>query len=296
MEIIKTVAHMQAYSDQKRAEGGILGLVPTMGGLHKGHLSLVEHAKEEADHVIVSIFVNPTQFSPGEDFETYPRNFDRDYTLLREIGGVDAVFAPSEETLYPEGIDQQEVWLTCAEMTRHLCGKYRLGHFEGVLTVVMKLFAACKPHISVFGLKDIQQYVLLKKMVQDLSLGIKIIGAPTVRESNGLACSSRNEHLSAEERIQAEVLSRAVTMAKNRIQSGEGSPASVTALMKDVIQSAPLAKLQYAEIVALHSLHPMKQFTPGIQVIAAVAVYFREVRLIDNAVACVPMEQVRTLL
>ena len=288
MEIIKTVSEMQERANQKRTEGHILGLVPTMGGLHEGHLSLVRRAKKEADHVTVTIFINPTQFAPNEDLKTYPRRFDQDCKLLEEIGGVSTVFAPNEKTLYPEGVDQQRVWVTCPEMSKHLCARYRPGHFKGVLTIVMKLFAACKPNVSVFGLKDIQQYMLLKKMIRDLALDIKIVGEPTVREPNGLACSSRNESLSADERSQAQVLSKAVNMAANAIKNGEKSPASVIALMKEIVQSAPLAKLQYAEIVVASTLHPVEQFTPGTQVIVAVAVYFRDVRLIDNAVVLVP--------
>lgn len=288
MKIIRTVAEMQAHADQKRMEGRILALVPTMGGLHEGHLSLVKRAKAEADHVTVSIFVNPTQFGPSEDFEAYPRNFQRDCELLEEISGVNTIFAPNEATLYPEGSDQQRVWVTCPEMSQQLCGKYRPGHFRGVLTVVMKLFAACKPHISVFGLKDIQQYILLKQMIQDFALDIKVIGGEIVRESNGLAYSSRNEYLTADERSQAGVISRAINSATQMIEDGEESPMVVTSSIQEMIHSVPQAKLQYAEIVTASKLEPVEQFMPGMQVIVAVAVYFGHIRLIDNAFALVP--------
>ena len=281
---------MQAHADQKRMEGRTLALVPTMGSLHEGHLSLVRRAKAEADHVTVSIFVNPTQFGPNEDFKAYPRNFQRDCELLEEVGGVSTIFAPDEATLYPEGSDQQRVWVTCPEMSRQLCGKYRPGHFEGVLTVVMKLLAACKPHNVIFGLKDIQQYILLKQMVQDLALDIKVIGGETVREPNGLAYSSRNEYLTADERSQASIISKAINSATQMIEDGEENPIAVTGLMREMIHSVPQAKLQYAEIVTASKLEPVEQFIPGVQVIVAVAVYFRHIRLIDNAFALVPVQ------
>lgn len=288
MKIIRTVSEMQAHADQRRMGGRVLALVPTMGSLHEGHLSLVRRAKAEADHVTVSIFVNPTQFGPNEDFEAYPRNFQRDCGLLEEIGGVNTIFAPNEATLYPEGSDQQRVWVTCPEMSQQLCGKYRPGHFRGVLTVVMKLFAACKPHIGVFGLKDIQQYILLKQMIQDFALDIKVVGGEIVRESNGLAYSSRNEYLTADERSQSGVISRAINSATRMIEDGEESPMVVTSSIQEMIHSVPQAKLQYAEIVTASKLEPVEQFMPGMQVIVAVAVYFRHIRLIDNAFALVP--------
>ncbi len=279
---------MQAYADHLRQDGHVLGLVPTMGALHEGHLSLVRQAKRKANHVTVTIFVNPTQFSPNEDFETYPRDLDRDCTLLQKVGGVNAIFAPNAATFYHGGTKQHQVWITCPKMTRHLCGQSRPGHFDGVLTVVMKLFAACKPHVSVFGLKDIQQYILLKKMINDLSLDIKIVGSEIVREPSGLAYSSRNENLDSQELHQAQVLSQAVMAAEGMIQKGEGNPARVIDAMKQTISSAPLAKLQYAEVVEADMLQPINEFVPQMQVIAAVAVYFGNVRLIDNAITIVP--------
>lgn len=290
MKIIRTVPEMQVYAEMQRMHGHKLALVPTMGSLHKGHLSLVKRAQVEADHVTVSIFVNPTQFGPSEDFEAYPRDFQRDCALLEELGGVSAVFAPSEATLYPAGSDQQRVWITCPEMSSQLCGKYRSGHFRGVLTVVMKLFAACNPHIGVFGLKDIQQFVLLKKMIGDLSLNIKIIGGDTVREANGLAYSSRNEYLTAEERHQAGIISEAIYSAVQMIEAGEKNLETVTGKIHEMIGSVQQANLQYAEIVTAGTLQPIEQFMPGMQVIVALAVYFRQIRLIDNAFALVPAQ------
>ena len=285
---------MQAHVDQKRVQGHVIALVPTMGSLHEGHLSLVRRAKAEADYVIVSIFVNPAQFGPNEDFADYPRDFEADCRLLEEVDGVGAVFVPDESTLYPEGVDQQRVWVTCPEMTVHLCGKYRPGHFEGVLTVVMKLFAACKPHIAVFGLKDIQQYILLQQLLQDLALDIRLVGEPIVRESSGLAHSSRNEYLAIHERRQAPILFRAVSMAAKMIEGGERAPISVTNLIRRVVSSAPNAKLQYAELVTASRLQPVEHLMPGERVIVGVAVYFRDIRLIDNAIVVVPEEQPRS--
>ncbi len=279
---------MQAYADQRRVEGRVLALVPTMGGLHEGHLSLVRRAKSEADHVTVSIFVNPTQFGPKEDFDSYPRDFERDHRILQEIGGVSTIFAPSDSTFYPVGIDQQQTWVVNSELSEHLCGRYRPGHFQGVLTIVMKLLAACKPHICVFGRKDIQQFILVKQMVQDLSLDVQIIGEPIAREANGLACSSRNEYLTADERSQAHVLSEAVMQAASKIERGEQSPLNVIASVEEMIRLAPDAKLQYAEIVTANDLQPVKEFISGTEVIIAVAVYFRDIRLIDNATAIAP--------
>ena len=279
---------MQSHADQWRAEGRVLGLIPTMGGLHDGHVSLIRRAQAEADHVTVSIFVNPTQFGPNEDFEAYPRDLERDLRLLQELGGVDAVFAPDQDSLYPEGPNQQRIWVSCPELSEHLCGKYRPGHFQGVLTVVMKLLAACKPHICVFGLKDVQQYILLKQMVQDLSIDVRLIGGATARDSNGLAHSTRNEYLTVEERKQAQVLSKAITAAVELIESGEQNSIAIVTSMHEILGTSSLAVVQYAEIVTASTLQPMEQLTSGMEVIVAIAVYFRKVRLIDNAFVLVP--------
>ncbi len=288
MEIIKTVSGMRKYADKKRTDGYTLALVPTMGYLHDGHLSLVRRAKAEADRVIVSIFVNPTQFGPSEDFAVYPRDFETDCRLLEETGGVDVVFAPEASELYPDGVEAQSVWVTCPELSEHLCGKYRPEHFRGVLTVVLKLFAVCKPHIGVFGLKDVQQYMLLRKLARDLLIDIRVIGAPTARESTGVARSSRNAYLTSDERSQASVLWKAVTAAAGMIENGENRPSTVVEEMRTIIAQAPLAILQYAEVVTGDTLQPVKKLVPGTEVIVAVAVYFRSVRLIDNAFALVP--------
>lgn len=279
---------MQAHADELRANGRRLVLVPTMGSLHDGHLALVRRARSEGDHVTVSIFVNPTQFSPREDLASYPRDLDADCAALHSAGGVDAVFAPEIEALYPSGAEAQAIWVVSPELSKHLCGHYRPWHFRGVLTVVLKLFACCKPHAAVFGLKDAQQFYLLKRMCHDLNLRIDAVGVPTVREADGLALSSRNAFLSSAERTQAVVLSRAVTLAREVIEKGEQRGARIVAEMANIIAQAPLATLQYAEVVSTDTLSPVEDLVPGSQVLAAVAAYFGRARLIDNAIVKVP--------
>ena len=206
MEVVRTVEAMQALADATRGAGRRLALVPTMGALHEGHLSLVTEARRRAGpdgHVAVSIFVNPTQFGPGEDFGRYPRTWEADLAAIAEAGGVDAVFAPTVESMYPLGLPT----LTTVRVSRldaHLCGPFRPGHFEGVATVVAKLFLACRPHLAVFGEKDAQQLAVLRRMAAELGFGVEVVGAPTVREPDGLALSSRNRYLAAEERAQAD--------------------------------------------------------------------------------------------
>ena len=279
---------MQAYAEELRGNGRRLVLVPTMGALHDGHLALVRRACSEGDHVTVSIFVNPTQFSANEDLASYPRDLEADCAALTSVGGVDAVFAPEIGALYPSGSETQAIWVVSPEMTKHLCGHSRPWHFRGVLTVVLKLFACCKPHAAVFGLKDAQQFYLLKRMSYDLNLGIHVVGVPTVREADGLAMSSRNSYLKSAERTQAVVLSRAVTRARAVIEEGEQRGARIVAEMANIVAQAPLATLQYAEVVGTDTLSPVEDLVPGSQVLAAVAAYFGRARLIDNAIVKVP--------
>ncbi|PSQ88645.1 MAG: pantoate--beta-alanine ligase, partial [Bacteroidetes bacterium QS_4_64_154] len=198
MEWIRTVDVMQTYAEAARADGQSLALVPTLGALHDGHLALVRTALEEADHVTVSVFVNPTQFGPGEDYDAYPRDLEGDREKLEALG-VDALFAPSVEEMYPyvddAALPGPLAWVSVDRLDEHLCGAHREGHFRGVTTVVTKLFNACKPDIGVFGTKDAQQYVILQRMVEALLFDIEIVGVPTVREPDGLARSSRNDYL-----------------------------------------------------------------------------------------------------
>jgi pantoate--beta-alanine ligase len=291
MELLRTVDDMQAHADAARAEGDILALVPTLGALHEAHLALVRRAMEEADHVTVSVFVNPTQFGPDEDYDEYPRDLEGDKEKLEALD-VDALFAPSTEEMYPYANDAALpgplAWVTVDHLDEHLCGAYRDGHFRGVTTVVTKLFHACKPDVAVFGTKDAQQYVILQRLVEDLLLDVQIVAVPTVRASDGLAVSSRNTYLSDREREQAPVLYEAVTAARQAIKGGEQDPDAVVGAMDEALAQAPDGEVEYAEVVDANTLQPVEHLAPGQEVLAAVAVYFGETRLIDNAFIEVP--------
>ena len=271
---------MQAVADAARDKGKRLGLVPTMGALHRGHLALVREAKKKADHVTVSIFVNPTQFAPGEDYEEYPRTLEADMEALESIGRVDVVFAPSAEEMYPFGLPPFAI-VSVRDLDKHLCGACREGHFEGVTSVVTRLFLACRPDIAVFGQKDAQQLAILKRMTAELDFGIEIIGCPIVREEDGLAISSRNRYLGSEERRQATVLSQAVRNAFGQVEKGERDVTVLIDTMQQIVASAPLARLQYAEIVDAENLQPVRTLQQG-RYLAALAVFFGDTRLIDN--------------
>ena len=291
MERIRTVDAMQTHADAARADGQSLALVPTLGALHDGHLALVRTALEAADHVTVSVFVNPTQFGPGEDYDAYPRDLEGDREKLEALG-VNALFAPSVEEMYPyvddAALPGPLAWVSVDRLDEHLCGAHREGHFRGVTTVVTKLFNACKPDIGVFGTKDAQQYVILQRMVEDLLFDIEIVGVPTVREPDGLARSSRNDYLDPNERKQATVLYEAVTAAEEAIERGEQEAQSVVRAMENALAAAPDADVQYAEVVDAHTLQPVEHLAPGQEILAAVAVFFGDTRLIDNTFVHVP--------
>ena len=291
MERIRTVDAMQTHAEAARADGQSLALVPTLGALHDGHLALVRTALEAADHVTVSVFVNPTQFGPGEDYDAYPRDLEGDREKLEALG-VDALFAPSVEEMYPyvddAALPGPLAWVSVDRLDEHLCGAHREGHFRGVTTVVTKLFNACKPNIGVFGTKDAQQYVILQRMVEDLLFDIEIVGVPTVREPDGLARSSRNDYLDPNERKQATVLYEAVTAAEEAIERGEQEAQSVVRAMENALAAAPDADVQYAEVVDAHTLQPVEHLAPGQEILAAVAVFFGDTRLIDNTFVHVP--------
>lgn len=291
MDHLRTVDAMQAHAETARADGDTLALVPTLGALHDGHIALVRRALEEADHVTVSVFVNPTQFGPGEDYDEYPRDLDRDREILEALD-VDALFAPPVDEMYPFAGDDELpsplAWVSVEQLDEHLCGAYRDGHFRGVTTVVTKLLHACKPDIAVFGTKDAQQYVIIQRLVEDLLLDVEIVGVPTVRESDGLAQSSRNEYLTPDEREQAPVLYEAVTAAQEAIEQGEQAAAAVVRAMENELATAPDADVQYAEVVDARTLQPLDRLSPGQEVLAAVAVFFGDTRLIDNTFVQVP--------
>lgn len=291
MEVLRTVDDMQTHADEAHAQGQTLALVPTLGALHEGHLALVRRALDEADHVTVSVFVNPTQFGPDEDYDDYPRDLEGDKKKLDALG-VDALFAPPADEMYPyaddEALPGPLAWVAVNRLDETLCGAYRDDHFRGVTTVVTKLFHACKPDIGVFGKKDAQQYVILKHMVEDLLFDLDIVGVPTVREADGLAQSSRNAYLDEKEREQATVLYEAVTAAREAIEGGEQDAKAVVRSMDNILVTAPDADVEYAEVVDAHTLQSVEHLAPGQEVIAAVAVYFGDTRLIDNAFVQVP--------
>lgn len=278
MRVIDTVAEMQQQANQWRREGLVIGFVPTMGYLHQGHLELMRCAKGKSDRVVVSIFVNPTQFAPGEDFERYPRDLERDMGLMRAVG-VDAVFAPTVADMYPEGY---QTYVEVGEVTRPLCGAKRPGHFRGVTTVVAKLFHIVKPHVAVFGEKDYQQLLTIRRMVRDLAMDVEIVGHPIVREPDGLAMSSRNVYLSEEERREALLLSQALAEAARLVHSGERAAAALVSAAQRVLEQGSRVRIDYAELRDADTLQEMDTLDrPGVLALAA---YVGKARLIDNAV------------
>ncbi|GAB5534630.1 MAG: pantoate--beta-alanine ligase [Rubricoccaceae bacterium] len=285
MDLIHTIEAMHAHADAVRTAGRRLALVPTMGALHDGHLELVKTARQLADHVTVSIFVNPTQFGPNEDYDAYPRTLDTDLAALESIGGVDAVFAPTPEAMYPFGLPPYTT-VQVRDLDRHLCGATRPGHFKGVTSVVTRLFLACRPHVAVFGKKDAQQLAILRRMTAELGFGIELVGHPIVREPDGLAMSSRNRYLSSDERAQAVVLSQALRAAEDAVREGECSALELATTIRRQLETAPLARVQYAEIVDADTLQPIETLaedSPSAgRYLAAVAVHFGDTRLIDN--------------
>ncbi len=276
VDVVKTVRQMHQVADGLRQQGVRIGLVPTMGYLHEGHLSLVLRALKEADRVVVSIFVNPMQFGPKEDLGAYPRDLDRDLNLISELGA-HVAYVPEVVEMYPDGYATA---VEVAGLTDHLCGASRPGHFRGVATVVAKLFAAVKPHVAVFGQKDAQQVAVIRRMTRDLNLDVAVVVAPTVRESDGLAKSSRNIYLSPEARLEAPVLNRALQTGKTLIEQGERQAQVVMDTMRTMIADAPHAEIDYIEVVDADRIQPVETLSGT--VLLAVAVRFGKARLIDN--------------
>ncbi len=276
MEIIESAKKMSDYCQQLRTKGHTIVLVPTMGFLHKGHLSLMEAAKSHGDRIIVSVFVNPAQFGPNEDFDTYPRDMERDLGLCRDMG-VSAVFTPGVEELYPQDFQ------TYVEVTRlplHLCGLSRPGFFRGVTTVVSKLFHITCPHAAMFGEKDFQQLVVIRQMVRDMCMPIKIIGVPIVREEDGLAMSSRNAYLSPEQRKNALLLSQSLANARQMVSRGEKNAEKIITQTKQTLLSCPDMRIDYVSLCDPDSLDEIKQIhRPALLALAAV---LGNTRLIDN--------------
>lgn len=276
MEIIRSPKIMQKICTGVKKQGKIIGFVPTMGYFHEGHLSLVRVAKKKSDVLVVSIFVNPTQFGPKDDFKRYPKDLKRDKRLLKEIG-CDFLFVPDIKNMYPEGYD---TYVEVENLTRLLEGASRPEHFKGVTTIVAKLFNIVQPDIAVFGQKDFQQAVVIKRMVKDLNFFVKIIVAPTIREKSGLALSSRNMYLSFEEKKQALVLYQSLNLAKKMIESGERDSRRIKNRMRRLIQEKPRAKIDYIAINDLETLKPLKEVKGD--VLISLAVRVGKTRLIDN--------------
>lgn len=278
MKIISKIQEMQKESDALRQAGKIIGFVPTMGYFHEGHLSLIRLAKLRADVVVLSIFVNPTQFGPNEDFDRYPRDFERDEQLARREG-VDILFCPSVEEMYPSGYC---TWVNVEKLTETLCGASRPGHFRGVTTVCTKLFLAVKPHFAVFGQKDAQQAIVIRRMVKDLNFGIDIIVAPIVREPDGLAMSSRNLYLSPEEKMSALVIPQSLRLAENMVKEGERQVHRIISAMQEKISTQPQVQIDYIAIVHPETLEPLQQIAS--EALIAIAAYVGKARLIDNTI------------
>lgn len=278
MKIIEDIMEMQRYVTQLRWEGKIIGFVPTMGALHKGHISLVEHAKSESDHLIVSIFVNPAQFGPQEDYKEYPRDMEGDAQKVASVGA-DTLFLPSVSQIYPEGY---RTYIEVKDISDVMCGRARPGHFRGVATVVLKLFNLIKPHKAFFGQKDFQQTVIIKKMIEDLNSDVNVVVLPTVREEDGLAMSSRNQYLAPEERKSATVIYRSLQEAQLLFNKGERSAELLRYTIIKVFKSEPSVLLEYVAIVNPETLEEVKEAENG--TVIAIAARIGKTRLIDNII------------
>lgn len=272
---------MYTFVKMMKKEGKSIGFVPTMGYLHEGHMSLVKTAKKHTDVVVMSIFVNPKQFGPKEDFEKYPRDLKRDEELARGAG-VDVIFYPSVEDMYPQGY---ATYVSVERLTDALCGESRPGHFKGVATILTKLFNIVKPDVAYFGQKDIQQALMIKKMTQDLNMGIEIKITPIVREKDGLAMSSRNMYLSETERKDASILCQSLKQAESLIKQGERDAKKIIKIIEDMIRQRPAAKIDYVRVVETKELKDIKAISG--EVIIALAAFFGQTRLIDNTIVMV---------
>lgn len=277
MVVVKNIDEMKKICRELRKEKTI-GFVPTMGYLHEGHLSLVRRSKKENDITVVSIFVNPTQFGPNEDYNSYPRNLNRDASLL-EKEDVDYVFVPEIEQMYPK---DYSTYINEESLSRHLCGRSRPGHFRGVCTVVTKLFNIVKPNRAYFGQKDAQQFRVIRRMVRDLNMDVEVIECPIVREPDGLAMSSRNIYLSTEERNQALALNRSLKIAENLYRSGEKNAERMKEKIVQYLSSFDKIKIDYVEIVSEETLEPVEKIEG--KVIVAIAAWVGKARLIDNTI------------
>ncbi len=275
--LVSKTDELKKILSQLRQEGKIISFVPTMGYLHEGHLELMRRAKKHSDYCVISIFVNPTQFAPGEDFDRYPRDPEGDYQKAASVG-VDLIYSPTTEQIYPQN---SQTFVEVTELSKPLCGAHREGHFRGVTTVVAKLFNIVRPHKAFFGQKDFQQLQIIRQMVRDLFFDIEIIGVPTVREPDGLALSSRNVYLSPDERKAARSLSQSIKKARELFQSGERDPQKIESEARKIVESEPLAKPQYIELRDPQTLERVRrEVRPDDRLF--LAVFVGKARLIDN--------------
>ncbi len=278
LQVIESVKAMQSHCERLRLAGKKISFVPTMGYFHEGHLSLMKEARRTADHVVVSIYVNPTQFGPKEDFSKYPRDFDRDAAMAKSVG-VDVIFFPPNSEMYPEGY---QTYVNVEKVTQNLCGLSRPGHFRGVTTVCCKLFNIVKPHSAIFGRKDYQQLAAIKRMVADLNMDLEIVGMPTFREPDGLAMSSRNVYLSKEERASALSLVGSLKMAQKLYAEGERNAVKIIRQAEKLITSAPFTAIDYIKICDAATLEDVLEIKG--EAVMALAVKVGKTRLIDNSV------------
>ena len=277
-EVIRRIPKMQERARTLRAAGKTLGFVPTMGALHEGHLSLMRRCRAENDISVTSIFVNPTQFAPDEDFERYPRPFDEDLRKAEKVG-VDIVFTTAMDEMYPAGFS---TYVVEKKVTARLCGRSRPAFFRGVLTVVLKLFQVVQPHRAYFGEKDYQQCVAVRKMVRDFHLDLEVVPCPTVREEDGLAASSRNAYLTPSERSQALVIPGSLDLAESLVSGGLRRASELTERVREAIRKAPSARIDYVEALGAEDLSPLEPLEG--KVVVAVAVWLGDTRLIDNRI------------
>ncbi len=277
MEIIKDPKKIQELTLNLRCSEKSVSLVPTMGYFHKGHLSLMRWAREHSDIVVVSLFVNPTQFGPNEDLDRYPRDFERDKKMAEEVG-VDYLFAPEVDDIY---YPDHATWVNVPKLSQYLCGKSRPTHFQGVCTIVLKLFNVVNPNIAVFGEKDFQQLVIIKKMVRDLNVPVKIVGRPTVREPDGLAMSSRNAYLNEKERKEAANIYKGLVKAREWVKNGQTNSETIIAKLTEwFMEHIPSGEIDYIEIVDQENLTPIEEIEDKARL--AVAIFLGKARLIDN--------------
>ncbi|MBF0164225.1 MAG: pantoate--beta-alanine ligase [Magnetococcales bacterium] len=280
MEILTDAQALSRWSRARRASGGGIGFVPTMGALHAGHIALIHAARQQCAHVVASIFVNPTQFGPNEDFARYPRTLEADQAMLT-AAGCDALYLPEVREIYPEGFQTR---IQLPEISAELCGAVRPGHFDGVALVVTILLNRVQPDVAFFGLKDYQQFLLIGRLVTDLAMPLKVVGVPTVREADGLAMSSRNRYLNPEERQRAGALYRALMNAREARRAGEGSPEMLEGVAREVLHAAGIERVEYVAVRAARTLLKVATVTDREDPVMLLAVRLGSARLIDNMV------------